>query len=95
MADDQYSFSFADAPLSVTEVRAEKQDDPAIWTCRDILIKMLRDIDSGKANPNIMVICYATIHDGNTKASFLNKSASVYESIGLLSEVKHMILEED
>lgn len=50
---------FANHPVSIAEARAQKPDDrydPRTWTPRDVLIDMLRDIDSGKLNPQSLII---------------------------------------
>lgn len=45
MADDE---NFANHPISIAQARAERAENGALWTPRDALIDMLRDLDSGK-----------------------------------------------
>ncbi len=39
--------SFKDHPESIAEVRAGKARDAALWSPRDVLISLLREIDGG------------------------------------------------
>lgn len=48
--------NFAGHPTSITEAKAEKASDGALWTPRDALISALRDLDEGKFNPSLLAI---------------------------------------
>lgn len=50
--------SFADHPLSITEIRSEKTHSAADWTPRDALIDTLRRIDQGEIAPTALIIAY-------------------------------------
>lgn len=53
MADD-----FADHPRSLAEVKSDRAGTACLWTPRDALISLLRDIDSGKVDPDTLIICW-------------------------------------
>ena len=48
--------NFARYPQSIPELRVESSDDFSEWTPRDVLIHILRKIDSGEIAPDTMVI---------------------------------------
>jgi len=52
MTDD-----FSNAPESIAEIRADRAVNGALWTPRDALISLLRDIDRGEIKPDALVIC--------------------------------------
>lgn len=89
----QGQFNFADYPMSVSETRGDKQGDPNAWTCRDILIRALRDLDAGRINPDTMLITYVKYDGGDSTVGYYNKSPNTHASVGLLAEVQHLILE--
>lgn len=60
--------SFADAPVTLGEIRSEKSRDAADWTPRDMLVSMLRDIDNGKIDPDQAVIILRENGDDNGPA---------------------------
>lgn len=76
---------FSDAPVSITEHKAEKERDARLWTCRDALVSALRDIDSGKKNPTMLVILAVT-KDANGDNKFNNYCAGggSLELLGLI-----------
>jgi hypothetical protein len=59
-APERPSYSFADYPASVTEALAEKRGDCTAWTPRDVLISVLRGIDSGTIQATDLVVVYST-----------------------------------
>lgn len=86
--------NFADAPKSLNEARADKEQNAALWTPRDALVSLLREIDNGKVNPEKIVICYTELHSngGATKLSYhAAGTRSYWETIGLLTEFINMI----
>lgn len=81
--------SFADHPLSITEIRSDRTGNGAEWTPRDALISMLREIDSGRIKPVGVVVCVMEEPEKNTcKAHFRNATRNPYEALGLLERVK-------
>ena len=86
--------SYAEHPVSVTEVRAHKSQKAKDWTARDALIDTLRRIDSGELNPTALVICIGALNaDGTTDTHYSNFAGNVYQTLGLLERVKYMLQE--
>jgi len=52
------SANFAGQPQTIGELRAERSSSAADWSPRDVLVSMLRDIDSGKLKVSDLVIAY-------------------------------------
>jgi hypothetical protein len=50
--------SFAGYPISLNEAKASKAKNGGLWTPRDALISMLRDIDSGEIAPEQLIVLY-------------------------------------
>ena len=57
--------NYSKEPFSIAELRSEKEGDAKLWTVRDALISLLRDIDSGEINPNAIVMFYRTDTEKN------------------------------
>lgn len=55
MSDD-----FSNAPLSLSEHRALKEDKAKLWTPRDALVNLLRRLDSKELEIENLVIVYET-----------------------------------
>jgi hypothetical protein len=77
---------FKDHPKSLNEVKADKQDQASLWTVRDALISVLRDIDNGAINPDTMVIALGTHTDNgaNTNTNFVCVAKNNYEAQGVV-----------
>lgn len=82
MTDDFSSF-----PKTLGEIKREKAGTCDAGSPRDILIEMLRDIDSGKSSPTALVICYREEHDGEAFTRFLSACPDGLVAQGLLSRV--------
>lgn len=50
---------FKDHPVSLGEIKSDRTGDGSQWTPRDVLVKMLRDIDSGVARPDVLVVAWS------------------------------------
>lgn len=57
MADDE---DFSQAPVSLTEHRAKREERAKLWTPRDALINTLRRIDAGELKPQSLVMIVET-----------------------------------
>jgi hypothetical protein len=75
---------FSDHPFSLAEIKAERDLDATTWTPRDVLLKMLRDIDSGKCNPDLLVVSYSEVVNGKRKAHFWQATPCGLLSLGLM-----------
>ena len=58
--------NFAQHPVSLTEAKAGKSGDAALWTPRDALISALRRLDSGEINPSSIFIWWNDRTDRET-----------------------------
>lgn len=97
MSDEQGELNFADAPVSLAQRRAEKTYDGRLWTPRDVLIDLLRDNDSGKINPQLMVVtAKTTLPDGSYKLLTASAGgANRHELIGVLAETTRSMIDRD
>lgn len=70
--------------MSLAELRAEREEDGAKWKPRDVLIALLRRIDSGE-NVDALVVGWRTIHeDGRRTGHFYQAMQDPYVTMGLL-----------
>lgn len=83
------NISFANAPQSITEIRSDRTNDASVATPRDILIAMLRDIDSGRINPVALIVC---VKAGDMEYKFSCASPSIQTSVYMLERAKHRML---
>jgi len=91
-----HDHSFADEPVSITEIKAAKPEaTAATWTPRDALIDVLRRWDRGEIkNCDAMVIAYRA--GDNPKTPGVHYAISVpdaHVALGLLSRAVYMINE--
>lgn len=86
--------SFADAPLSISELRSEKSGLAKDLTVRDMLIRALRDIDSGDLKADFAVLCICErARPGDTPATIYSERRLAgphnhFELVGLVDEIK-------
>lgn len=87
--------SFADAPQSLAEARAEKARNAALWAPREALVAMLRDIDTGKLTVDMVVIAHGTKQeDGSYRPGFFSAGGeNKLTALGLLSAVSWIMNE--
>jgi hypothetical protein len=88
MSDD-----FSNHPKTIGELQRERDQSCDAGKPRDILIEMLRDIDSGKANPTAMVICYREDIDGEQWTRFLSACPDALIAQGLLTRILYRMNE--
>lgn len=88
---------FADHPQTVGEIRSDKTQNAKDWSIRDMLICLLRDIDSGGeySKANKAVICLGYVGpDGSTNTHVMRaQTQSSFESIGLVTECLHRMVD--
>ena len=85
-SDPASTASYADAPTSITEARAQREGDASKWTPRDVLIALLRDIDSGHIAPETLVVAHASA-DLSKSPGFVVSSPSGTHTMGVLSQI--------
>lgn len=89
MTDD-----FADYPVSVSEARADREDDCRLRSPRDALISVLRDIDEDKVAPDALICIYRERgDDGSTQTHFAAASPDIHTSLGLLTRGQFRLME--
>jgi hypothetical protein len=81
--------SFADHPRSLTELKAARAWDGRLWTPRDALIDLLRDIDAGKIEISDLIIAYRQT-DGTHRFSGAGPGGQL-TILGLLSRATAMV----
>lgn len=77
---------FSNMPISINEIKATTNRNGCMWTPRDALIDMLRNIDSGKLNPTRLIIVYSMPLDAeHNRTGYVQAGCSDIEFAGLLS----------
>jgi hypothetical protein len=75
---------FSAYPLSVGELKSDSSGDGSQWTPRDVLVKMLRMIDSGEASPDVLVVAWGEHVNGRRQADFWQSTPDGLLSLGLM-----------
>lgn len=76
---------FKDHPLSIGEIKSDRTGDGSQWTPRDVLVKMLRDIDSGAVNPDVLVVAWGELSaNGKRQGHFYQSTPDGFLSLGLM-----------
>lgn len=90
------SESFADAPISLGERRAERNNDAELISPRETLIKVLRRIDAGELiEIDTLVVCILHVaDDGKERVSDFMSGASTVKANGLLTYVANRRIED-
>jgi hypothetical protein len=89
-----YPDSFKDYPKTLSETKSDKSGQPEDWTVRDMLIATLRDLDAGKFNPDVMVICFTTFDrvENQTYTGYKYRSANLVEALGCVEVAKARLM---
>ena len=76
------SDNFANYPVSTSEVRANREEDCRLWSPRDALISILRDIDEGKVAPDALICIYRERGDDDARmaADGVDRSAHLRDA---------------
>jgi hypothetical protein len=80
--------NFKDQPVSVNEVRADRANDAALWTPREALLKVLRDIDAGVIHPKALIICMASVEGDEISVEMESSCPDALTGRGLLDACK-------
>jgi hypothetical protein len=87
--------SFADHPLTIGELRAEREQSGSSWRPRDALIELLRMIDQGKVAPDTIFIAYSESPEpGARRTSFTCAGPDPNVTLGCLERAKHHYLRQ-
>jgi hypothetical protein len=80
---------------SLNEHRALAQDDCSLWTPRELLAALIREMDSGKLSADGMVVCYCR-KDGTMQMTNMKRAKlTTMEVVGLMEIVKHDLLRSE
>jgi len=74
---------YKDHPPTIGELRSDKTQSCSDWTPRDVLIQVLREIDSGK-NIDALVVCWRERIDDREFARYRQSAESGLTTRGLM-----------
>lgn len=80
---------FKDYPKTINEIKSDQSNKAADWTARDLLIYLLREIDSGNLHAENIIVCVQKENEIFYRFAGENKNS---QNVGLLETVKHLIL---
>ncbi|GLQ09234.1 hypothetical protein GCM10007913_11660 [Devosia yakushimensis] len=87
--------NFADHPETIGERRATAKSSAAAWSPRDVLIELLREIDSGRIRPKAIVVSIsATGADGSLEHHYRNACPDTFTALGLLARAEYKLQRE-
>lgn len=77
---------FSDYPVSIGEVKANKtKGGSEIWSCRDVLIAALRDLDNGDVKPEWVIVTFSIIEDKTTHVENYQRIPNTFYGVGMLN----------
>lgn len=85
--------NFAEHPPSISELRADRSEKASDWTPRDVLIQLLREIDSGSIVPTAVVVSMAVRSDDGFGHLYRVAAPDGFTSLGLLARAAHRLQE--
>ena len=88
---------FSEHPKTLGEIRADKTENAKDWSPRDVLVRMLRDIDSGKVAPEHLMVLYVLPKKDKDTMRYVGYQMSSDDPtylIGALERAKQGILED-
>lgn len=81
--------SYAEHPVSITEERATRADQGNLWTPRDCLLQVLRDMDRGKITPVDLLVAYSEQADENVMGVYTRTACrTFFNTVALLDIAK-------
>ena len=87
---------FSNHPASISELKSNLSNSAADWHPRDVLIKMLRDIDDGIISADALIVVWKQkTENGREKGGYWNSSPNLTMSVGMLETAKYEILKDD
>jgi len=79
---------FSEHPVTIGELRSEQPNSGGSdWSPRDVLISVLRDLDSGLIEPKALLVAYTDFK----KTSFTQSSPNIITLLGLITHVAYVI----
>jgi hypothetical protein len=83
--------SYANYPRSVNELRSHRSGNAADWSPREMLISLLRDMDSGRIKPESMVVAFRERLDTGYRTDFHAACPDATVMTGLLETAKFLV----
>lgn len=88
--------NFAGYPPSITEMRANAAQSMMLWTPRDALLSLLREIDEGKVKVDVLVVAFAQVDaDGTTRTNFRAAAPNALMAFGVMTRAMQMMGDPD
>jgi hypothetical protein len=91
MHDNDDGESFARHPITISEMRARKSGDAIDWTPRDVLLWLLRNLDSGEIEPPRQLI--VVMEHANGGVGYAAATKDTLSRLGIMDIAKHAMLE--
>lgn len=82
---------FRNHPATMGELRLARDGNSSSWKPRDVLIDMLRQIDSGDVNPSHLILVWTDDEDELIWAQA--GSQPTFAQMGMLERAKQLIVE--
>lgn len=92
MADEPTDYT--DTPVSIGELRTERSANARDWTPRELLISLLREIDSGQIEPTDLVVGYSwelKENPGTTVHGWRASSQNITTTLGILAHTTNKV----
>ncbi|WP_276200323.1 hypothetical protein [Chelatococcus sp. XZ-Ab1] len=80
---------FSKAPMSISEIRAQKVRDGSMWTPRDVLVSLLREIDAGERAVDTLFVAFAH----GDEVGYRQSSSDAIRTVGIIEHAKRLFLE--
>lgn len=87
---------YANEPVSISSLKAQRSGNSKDWTARDALIDLLREIDSGKIKDidSLFIIYRVANPDGTWESGYRNSTPDLHTAIGMIENLKYRMLGE-
>jgi hypothetical protein len=69
-----------------------RDGDCSMWTPRDLLTAMLREMDAGLFPADGIVVCYFRRENGSTMTGMKRSKTTVMEAVAMVEMAKHDLL---
>ena len=68
---------------------ADENADASMWTPRDVLVRLIRDIDEGRVKADSLVVSWLTKGENKTvSGGYLISTSSIFESVFMVEKLK-------
>lgn len=79
---------FTNAPVSISEARRGRSQDDKDWTPRDVLVSILRSIDSGECKPEHLVVFLRERENDGFAVKFRKSTNDFHTCMGMIEDAK-------